>query len=532
MKHDDLFAGIGGFRIGIEEAIYESYKGKSGLEVPEPCQVWANDIDRYACAIYRYHYGDIIQSDVRAIASSDVPDADLFTFGWPCQDNSIAGNRAGQTADTRSGLLIEAVRILRAKRPRYFVAENVTGLFSVNEGCDFYEAIKMFADSGYDCQWQVLDTRWFLPQSRERIYIVGHLRGTRRPEVFPIGETDSSFNESRSKFESGVFSKTIDSNYFKGADGKRTMIAHTIWEGGDSAGDPRHNWNMVLQGNKIRRFTPVECERLQGFPDIIKSVIVQVCSDPQKNYANAENLSLRLPRLVGNAERIKSLESASYVGVSSNLKNQLIARRVQSDVLIYSGENEIEIHNREKLLLSVSNAANRNLSHHPIKIEDIALTLVGINTIAERIIPFGKAELQLSGQYSILQKNGVLFVNLFGNEIMQRVRSVNNDSPIHKKPLKSITLGLLETKQKEQTLITLFLSVISAMSGYIPNEILNQDSFAFELISHFGWTKYGKFEDGTVKAMSDTQRYRCVGNAVSTPVVKEVIMRLLPCLIC
>jgi DNA-cytosine methyltransferase len=112
---------------------------------------------------------------------------DLITFGFPCQDLSIAGKRAGLKG-SRSGLFFEATKIINVCKPSYFIFENVKGLFSSNNGECFKACLQEIADIGYDGQWQLLNTRWWLPQNRERIYFVGHIRGERRPEVFPIGE--------------------------------------------------------------------------------------------------------------------------------------------------------------------------------------------------------------------------------------------------------------------------------------------------------------------------------------------------------
>lgn len=177
MKFFSLFSGIGGFELGIKKAY------------PEAEFIGYSEINKPAISVYERHFpGTKNFGSVDRISTRTIPDFDVLTFGWPCQDNSIAGKRQGQKRGTRSGLLFEAVRILRAKKPKYFIAENVTGLFSVNEGSDFYEALRLFTDAGYEYQWQVLNTRWFLPQNRERIFIVGHLRGQSRPEIFPIGE--------------------------------------------------------------------------------------------------------------------------------------------------------------------------------------------------------------------------------------------------------------------------------------------------------------------------------------------------------
>lgn len=87
------------------------------------------------------------------------------------------------------------MRIVRAARPDYFIFENVKGLFSSSEGRDFELVLREIADAGYDGQWQLLNTRWFLPQNRERIYFVGHLRGNSRPKIFPIGEGNSRIDK-------------------------------------------------------------------------------------------------------------------------------------------------------------------------------------------------------------------------------------------------------------------------------------------------------------------------------------------------
>lgn len=178
----------------------------SGIGAPEQAQreyglayqfVGACEIDKYARSIYRYQYepkGDI-DHDATKLVSGRMPDFNLLIFGWPCQDNSIAGQRAGQKEGTRSGLLSVAAEILRHKKPDYFIAENVPGLYSVKRGLDFIDSLGLLSDVGYDIQWQSLDTRWMLPQSRERVYLVGHLRGGRRPQVFPIGENDFRASE-------------------------------------------------------------------------------------------------------------------------------------------------------------------------------------------------------------------------------------------------------------------------------------------------------------------------------------------------
>lgn len=296
-----MFSGIGGFELAIKN------------QMPEWECVGFSEIDKSAVQVYREHFlSHKNYGDARAIDLSQLPSFDLLTFGWPCQDNSLAGKRKGQRSGTRSGLLHEALRILNGKKPRYFIAENVPGLFSVNEGLDFYETIGLFADAGYDVQWQVLNTAWFLPQTRERIYFVGHLGGTSRPEIFPIGEGDEGIIK---ETENGIqTSGCILSTYYKGGVGaghallkqivgsetrgyrvydlSGTSVSISSQGGGWGAKtglyaipilnvqrkEGRQNGRRfktntatdqhgIFDGYRIRRLTPLECERLQGFPD-------------------------------------------------------------------------------------------------------------------------------------------------------------------------------------------------------------------------------------------------------------------------
>ena len=187
MNHLDLFSGIGGFSLAIE---------KAGIK---PSWVGYSDINTYANNIFRRHFNEAEElGGIESVQPRDLPRLDLVTFGFPCQDLSVAGKRGGLQA-SRSGLFFEAMRIIRAKRPRYIIFENVKGLLSSNGGYDFILCLQEIANAGYDGQWQLLNTRWFptTPQNRERIFFVGHLRGERRPEVFPIGCEHEENNEIR-----------------------------------------------------------------------------------------------------------------------------------------------------------------------------------------------------------------------------------------------------------------------------------------------------------------------------------------------
>jgi DNA (cytosine-5)-methyltransferase 1 len=174
----DLFSGIGGFHLGFERA---GYKVNS----------YFSEIDKHAIAVYKQQFKNSkYVGSVVDIRGNELPRIDLITFGSPCQDFSLAGKREGMSGE-RSSLILEAIRLISECRPRVFIWENVKGTFSSNSGEDFAAILQAFANiGGYRLEWQLLNTSWFLPQNRERIYLVGYSTKTKRNwrGVFPIGE--------------------------------------------------------------------------------------------------------------------------------------------------------------------------------------------------------------------------------------------------------------------------------------------------------------------------------------------------------
>ena len=210
MNHLDLFSGIGGFSLGLQQA---------GIE---PKWIGFSDIDKYANKVFKRRFPNAKElGSITDIQPKDLPRIDLVTFGFPCQDLSIAGKRGGLTAN-RSGLFFKAIEIIKAKKPKYFIFENVKGLFSSNEGKDFEIVLRTISDIGYDGEWQLCNTRWFLPQNRERIYFIGHIRGECRTKVFPIGEDDREVKKSR---EDGTRISAAPSREFGWKDISPTLCA-------------------------------------------------------------------------------------------------------------------------------------------------------------------------------------------------------------------------------------------------------------------------------------------------------------------
>lgn len=185
MKVFDLFAGCGGFRLAFERA---------GFEFVGFCE-----IDKHASRLYKAFFNtdnEVYFNDARTINTREMPDFDVLVGGFPCQSFSIAGQRRGFD-DPRGELIFEIARILRDKKPPYFLLENVKGLLSSGGGADFQEIIKLLADCGdYAIEWAVLNSKDYgVAQNRERVYIVGFPRAKRPGQIFPLGIGESKGNE-------------------------------------------------------------------------------------------------------------------------------------------------------------------------------------------------------------------------------------------------------------------------------------------------------------------------------------------------
>jgi DNA (cytosine-5)-methyltransferase 1 len=166
-----LFAGCGGKDLGFQ---------KAGFEI-----IWANDIDRAACQTYTRNIGDhILNRDIHEVASDDIPWADVVIGGFPCQGFSIVGTR--RLDDERNFLYREMKRVIRDKRPSFFVAENVRGLSNMAGGKVIRRIIQEFSELGYSVSWKILNAADFgVPQHRERVFIIGNRLGLENPFPTP-----------------------------------------------------------------------------------------------------------------------------------------------------------------------------------------------------------------------------------------------------------------------------------------------------------------------------------------------------------
>lgn len=185
LKVFDLFSGCGGFRAAAN---------KAGFKTVAYCE-----INKYAKKFYDSAFntkGELYFNDAAKIIQGELPDFDLLTAGFPCQSFSIAGKRQG-FKDTRGTMFFEIARILKDKRPRYFILENVKGLLSHDSGKTFQTILKILSGIGiYSVEWALLNSKYFnVPQNRERVFIVGYPREFGIGKVFPLGENDKFCNE-------------------------------------------------------------------------------------------------------------------------------------------------------------------------------------------------------------------------------------------------------------------------------------------------------------------------------------------------
>lgn len=219
MKFIDFFAGIGGFRRGMELAGHEcvgfcefdkfataSYISMHLLTEEQRKVLEDIPIKKRQKEILKEEYrnGEWYANDIRRVYAGDIPKADCWCFGFPCQDISVAGKQAGFQGN-RSSLFFRVMYLVgqlkEENKPTYLFIENVKNLLSVNGGWDFARLLIEMEQWGYDAEWQVLNSKDFgVPQNRERCFIVGHLRGRSTTKVFPIEGTDGKNSVSLNLF--------------------------------------------------------------------------------------------------------------------------------------------------------------------------------------------------------------------------------------------------------------------------------------------------------------------------------------------
>lgn len=274
IKYIDLFCGIGGFRFAINEAMKK-------LNISSDC-VFSSDIDKYAQDSYEANFGERPIGDIKKVHEKDVPDFDILLAGFPCQAFSICGLQQGFEDTTRGTLFFDIARIIKEKKPKAFVLENVKNLASHDHGNTLKTILDTLRDElGYHVEYKVLNALDFgLPQKRERIIIVGSLT----PFVM-----DWEFEITDKKTLSDILEKNVDKKHFASPEivhKRKAMhvakVNPSIWHENKSGNISSYPYSCALRAgasynyllvNGERRLTPREMLRLQGFPDEFKIVV-------------------------------------------------------------------------------------------------------------------------------------------------------------------------------------------------------------------------------------------------------------------
>lgn len=287
LKVLSLFSGIGAFEKALERE-----------EIPHEVVSYC-EIDKFASKSYATIHNipeSLNLGDISKVDTSDIPECDLVTYGFPCQDISVAGLQKGiKAAETRSGLLYEALRIIEAKKPKYAIAENVKNLVGKRFKADFETLLATLDDMGYNSYWQVLNAKDYgVPQNRERVFVIS-IRKDIDTHTFAFPEKQELTLCLRDKLE-----ETVDSKYY--LTGKYDSVVrvndnYSMIQGGVFGGfeSTRRVYETsyisptiptCISGNsqpkvfdtlhRARKVTPRECWRLMGFdePDIDKCISV------------------------------------------------------------------------------------------------------------------------------------------------------------------------------------------------------------------------------------------------------------------
>lgn len=329
----DLFAGVGMARMGMEQAGFKC--------------VYTCEFDKHKRKEYEIIHGNTPEGcDIRDVRATDIPKSDVWFFGAPCQDFSLAGLRKGLNGD-RSSLVGEVFRLIEEKaedKPEWLVYENVKGMLSSNGGWDFISILIEMDGLGYDVEWQTLNSKNFgVPQNRERVYTIGHLRKYGRKQILPITSTNGKDSNTKINIvgSANPGRKIQQRKYIYGDDELMGCLTATdykepkIVQIGRVKDSERDNPSVyrvydteglspclntmqgggrephVLVNNDekhdeeyvIRKLTPKECMRLQGVPDEYTEKLIQAgISDSQIYKAAGDGLTVPIAKKIG--ERI------------------------------------------------------------------------------------------------------------------------------------------------------------------------------------------------------------------------------------
>jgi len=278
----DFFAGIGGFRTALEST---GHKCAGFIE-----------IDKFAVESYRAIHdtkGEFYASDIRAIDPVSLPATDLWAGGFPCQPWSCSGARLG-FEDARGTLIYEVFRLAAARKPQVIFLENVVGLLTISQGSAFRTILDALGKLGYFVEWQCVNSAAYVPQSRPRIYIIGHYGAVPGRTVFPVLPSDAEPNLK-------IAGNLNIEGLFQQAD--RVYSPDGISPCLDTSDDRP---NILTPDGRIRHLTSLEKWRCQGFSDEAFYKAAGVVSERQLHKQIGNSVSI--PVIYEIAKRLKEIE--------------------------------------------------------------------------------------------------------------------------------------------------------------------------------------------------------------------------------
>ena len=434
-----MFSGVGGFELGLLA---------SGVDFK---LVGFCEDNKYASQILEKRFKGVKNyDDATKLVSKELPDFDLLVGGSPCPSFSIAGRGLG-FKDKRGTLFFEYTRILGDKKPKHFIFENVRGLLSNDEGRTFQKVLEVFTDLGYDCEWELLNSKNFgVPQNRERVYIVGHLRGTSRPKVFPVRrEGDQATGEISLK---EITKDVAQAQRVYDTDGTSVNLKA---EGGGDGGKTGLYQVEVPEATKKGYTTAEEGDSI--------------------NLAYIDSKTRR--GRVGKKVAQTLDQGTQYTIQTGVVKNRgEIKERNQSTCIDANYWKGLDNHGERTGVLEEPYAIQQSDIRHSgtLKKRKITGTLTGQNKQ-------GDTETNVVGNFKPLQPDG----------IGRAIRKGGKDTPTNKH-----NWNLVQAKTRIRRLT--------------PREC----------------ERLQGFPDGWTEGLSDTQRYKCMGNAVTTNVVTAIAKRL------
>lgn len=478
MKWFSLFSGIGGFDLSLQ---------RLGHEIVGACE-----IDKYARQIYGRHFPDTkVYEDATKINPREIPNFDGICAGFPCQAFSVAGKRLG-FEDTRGTLCFEIFRIVKEKRPSYLLLENVKGLLNHDGGKTFETILTALDEMGYWYEWQVFNSKYFVPQNRERIFIIGHSRERPSRKIFPLGEVCRESDEIIAEQEEQRVN-CIDANYWKGIDrhGQRTAVVSELTQVGniDTKG---HNsiWGRVYDPKGISPTINAEGGGLGAKTGLI------AWSKSGRDWGVEARVKIGEANTLNTGDGCGNQSTQNFALEIPKKKVRIGLPKVediQPYLRIWLKKSNVSITEIEKMF------GNRAPHHWFEKIKFASLPDVDDWIKLKDILKFDDTYDKVMTEHRLMTEW----------EMMQEHKQRHFD--------KGNGFGVI-VKDK--------LDLADTLTTWTEKTQVISDKMRIRKLTPLECERLQGFPDNWTEGISDTQRYKCIGNAVTVPVVTYIAQHL------